>query len=84
MLKKSRIIKRLNATEEVAIKYASKWADIKNKQEDFIKYLEKKIKDSEAFDEFYNGMRFRSVQGRIYEKILKEYKEIMGGKYDNR
>lgn len=56
----------------------------KNKEKQFIEYLEKKIKDSEAFDEFYNGMRFRSMQGRIYEKVLEEYKKIMGGKNDNR
>lgn len=56
----------------------------KSKEKQFIEYLEKKIKESEVFDEFYNGMRFRSMQGRIYEKILKEYKEIIGGKDDNR
>ena len=56
----------------------------KSKEKQFIEYLEKKIKDCEAFDEFYNGMRFRSMQGRIYEQVLNEYKKIMGGKNDNR
>lgn len=53
---------------------------IENQQKEFIEWLKREIKSSEIYDTYINGMRFNSAQKGIYQDVLQNYKEIIGGK----